>query len=308
MIKRLQNKVAESKLTLPVTMGFAIVVWLLSGAVVQGWWPQMACFMASAAIMVVLNNAHALIRIFSRLVSSMYALLMCAACFLFPSLSGAVMQTAFIAALTVLFVAYQDKAAAGIVYYAFLLFGIAAFLFPQFLFVVPLLWLLMATQLQCLSWRTWGASILGLLTPFWFYGVWLLQTHDPQPCYDYWQELTTLYAPFDLDSLTNGQLLTLLLIVVGTTVGIVHYTRKHHDDKIRIRLLYGFFIWLFVGIMLMIALQPQHYNALLRMAIVCTAPLIAHFMALTSTRITNIACCCIVAAIIAITAYNLWTL
>ena len=40
MTKLLQNKVAESKLALPVTALYATIVWLLGGLVMQQWWLQ----------------------------------------------------------------------------------------------------------------------------------------------------------------------------------------------------------------------------------------------------------------------------
>lgn len=44
------------------------------------------------------------------------------------------------------------------------------------------------------------------------------------------------------------------------------------------------------------------------MAIVCTAPLLAHFFALTSTKTTNVAFFVVVGGLLLLTGYSLWTL
>jgi hypothetical protein len=53
-------------------------------------------------------------------------------------------------------------------------------------------------------------------------------------------------------------------------------------------------------------LLPQYYDFLLRLLIINTAPLIAHFLTLTNTRITNIAFYVICATALILTAINLW--
>jgi hypothetical protein len=96
-------------------------------------------------------------------------------------------------------------------------------------------------------------------------------------------------------------------LAIMAATGITHYVRKHQGDKIRIRLLYGFFAWMDIAALLFLALQPQHYDGLLRIIIVCTAPLVAHFVTLTSTKVTNIAFFIITGIMILLTAYSLWT-
>ena len=92
MSKRFQNRIAESRHTLPITAFYSICIWLLAGLVSQQWWIQFGCFVVSAWMMMMLNKENMLIRIYSRLVSSAYLVLTCAAVFLFASRSSAIMQ------------------------------------------------------------------------------------------------------------------------------------------------------------------------------------------------------------------------
>ncbi len=309
MVKRLQNKWAGSRVALPTVSAYALLVWLVCGLVQQGWWLQIGFFSLSVILMVLLNNINALIRIYSRMVSCSYIMLMCCACFLFPSLRGIVMETCLIGALLILFNTYQDKDAPGTTYYAYVLFGCCTLAFPLFVWFVPLLWVLSATQLQTTSWRNWGASVLGLLTPYWIGLCWVAWKEDFGILTNHLVKMVEFNVTLHFaNALNYSQLLVLALLAVLAVVGVIHYLRKHHDDKIRIRLLYGFFIWLLVAATLALLLMPQHYDAFVRIIIVCTAPLAGHFLALTNTKVTNIAFFVILTITVLITAYNAWML
>ena len=307
MKKLLQNKVAESKLTMPITALYAIGVWLLMGLGTGQWWTQFACFAVTTYLMVELNNQNALIRIYSRMVSSAFLGFMCAACFLLPSLRGAFMQMCVVGTYIMLFHSYQDKQATGHTYYGFALFGLASLAYAQTLCFVPIIWLLMATNLLSLSWRTWGASLLGLLTPYWFWCCWLVYQEDFTPLASHFLSLGDIQIPINYARVGMGFMLTLGLLIISTVTGIVHYLRKSYNDSIRIRLLFGFFIWMDLAAILLICLQPQLNDLLLRLIIVNTAPLVAHFLALTSTRATNAAFVTLTLLLLLLTAYNLWT-
>lgn len=306
MKKRLQNKVAESKLALPLASVYATGVWLLCGLIQQQWWAQFVCFGVSTILMAQINNANALIRIYSRMMSCSFLVLTCCACFLFPFAHKGIMEMCIVGSMFMLFMSYQDKQSGGYTYYAYLLFGTASIFYAQVLYYLPLLWLLSATQLQSLSWRTWGASVLGLLTPYWYESCLLVWAGDFTPLINHFARLTTFKAPFDFSILSTSQIATFALVGMTAITGIIHYINKHHDDKIRVRLIFGFFIWTDLATALFLILQPQHYDCLMRIMIICTAPLIAHFLALTSTKMTNIAFCAFIVLTLILTGYNIW--
>lgn len=306
MIKRLQNRIAESKLALPVTAVYAAGIWLICGLIDKEWWVQFGCFALSAYLMVELNNINALIRIYSRMVSCSFLMLTCCACFLFPSIQGILVQAFVIGVFLLLFLTYQKPQAVGIIYYAFMLWGITTMVSVHLLFYLPLLWLLMATNLQSLTWRTCGASILGFLTPYWVGCCWLIWQGDFTPLISHFEQLADFQKPLQFAMLSVGQIAVYVFLLLLTIIGTVHFIRQQHNDKIRIRQLYGVFIWMNLATALMLALQPQHYDFLIRMMFVCTAPVIGHFLALTHTKLTNIAFFLLVIITLVITGYNLW--
>ena len=66
-----------------------------------------------------------------------------------------------------------------------------------------------------------------------------------------------------------------------------------------------FIIMDLISIMFM-GLQSTHYDILLRLIIINTSPLIAHYVTLTRTWITNISFVLILIAALILTVYNLW--
>lgn len=306
MKKLLQNKVAESKLSLPVTVTYAVGLWLICGLINREWWVQFGLFATSVYLMVELNNLNALIRVYSRMVSCSFVMLICSACFLFPFMRGAIVQTMVIGTLILLFMTYQDKQSPGITYYGFVLWSVATGASVHMLFYLPLLWLLMGTHLQSLSWRTFSASLMGILTPYWIYACWLVWQGDFTPLIAHFEQLADMQMPLQFDTLDTGRIAVFALLVMLSVIGTVHFIRQHHFDKIRIRQLYGFFMWMDLATALFVVLQPQLYDVLIRIMFICTTPLIGHFLALTHTKVTNIAFCVLVAIILVVTGLNLW--
>ena len=101
-------------------------------------------------------------------------------------------------------------------------------------------------------------------------------------------------------------MVTFVFVIITATTGTIHYLRTSFNDKIRIRMLYNCFIVMNILSTSYLIAQPQHYDFLMRMIVINTSPLIAHFIALTHTRVTNISFCIITISALLLTAYNLW--
>lgn len=307
-MKRFQNKAAESRRALPVAIVLGTGVWLLAGVIHQQWWIQLACLLLSTAVMTELDNNNAFIRIYSRMVPVAFVLLSCAATFLFPSMPGGIFQLCLVTSLYTLFRCYQDQQAAGWTFYTFLLLSLGSLAQAQALWFVPVMWLLMATTIYCFSWRTFAASLLGLLCPYWFAmaGILVGNQGDFAPLTTHLGQLAHYPLPDGQHWLQMPQLLTFALVTVLTVTGIIHFTHNSFHDKIRTRQLYYSMMMLYAAATLAVCLQPQHADMMLRVMIVTGSPFIGHFIALTHTRITNIAFCVIIGALALLTAFNLW--
>ena len=288
---------------------YAIVVWLLAGLATHSWWMQLGCFVVSCYLVIQINNVHVLIRIYSRMVSAIFLAMYCTACFLFSSLQGAITLMLLAACLLLLFTTYQDRDSTGRSYYTFLTLSLASLVFPQVLYFTPILWMLMFFNLQCMSWKTWSASLLGLLTPYWTWAGWQLYANDLTPLVTHLERVADLRQPFDYSVWSLPQLLVLIYLALLAITGAVHFLRHDILDKIRTRMLYGCLIWLSIATAVFLVLQPQHYDMLTPVMVLTTAPLIGHYLALTNTKWTNISFYVIAAATLVLTIFNLtWSL
>ena len=309
MIKRIQNKVAESRFTLPAVAVYGIVIWLLGGLLPQQWWLQFVCFVAATYLMVELNNSNALIRIYSRSVSAAFIILSCMACFLFPSFEGAIVQLCLVASLLTLFRTYQDKTAVGLVFYTFVILSIGTLVKVHTIWFIPVYWIVMTFFVYSMSIRTFLASLLGILLPYWCLLAWILWRYvgDFSFLQHHFEPLGAFEIPFDYTTIGLPRILTFAFLVCLFLTGLIHYLRTSFNDKIRIRQIYYSLAFMDVVAMAFLILQPQHDDLLLRLVIITTSPLIGHFVSLTRTRLTNIAFCVILGLALILTAYNLWT-
>lgn len=307
-MKYTQNRIAESRIALPYVAVYAAAVWLFAGLVSGVWWLQFGCMAVSTFLMVELNNQNSLIRIYSRMVSCCFLVIACAACFLFPSLRASVSCLCFLAFLLLLFHTYQDKRSPGGTFYAFCMMGLLSLMHVRTLYFVPVFWLLMAFKLQSLSWRTFLASVMGVLFPYWLLAPYFAWVGDFSPLLEHIEQLGWVTFPADYAMLTTSQILYYCLLVVFATIGTVHFFRKRYQDKIRTRLMYDCFVILTWLSLVMLTLQPQHDTLLFPVITICVSPLMGHFLALTSTRWTNIVFYVIIALTLLVTAYNIWML
>ena len=307
-MKRIQNIVAVSRRTLPFTVTYAVIVWLLAGLIGQGWWLQFACFVVSVYLMMQLNNENVLIRVFSRMVSASYIVLSCAALFLFSSLPGAFLQLTAIASLFCLFRTYQDRSSAGWTYYGFLFIGLGSLLDVHVFYFMPAFWLMMLLTLYSLSWRTFLASLYGIITPYWFSLAWYVWRGegDITPWLQHLWGFVDFQLPASYSVFSLQHVLLLAFLVSLFLLGAIHFIATSYKDKMRVRQIYYSFMVLMIFSCLLIGLQPQLYDLAFHMMIIAVSPFIAHFFALTDSRLTNILFFVVAAITLFLTSMNLW--
>lgn len=318
MVKRLQNRIAESRMTLSLVVVYGLLVCVLYGYVVMGldsdmwksprWLLMVAVTGLSTLLMVELNNSNSLIRIYSRMVSCTFLMLTVMATFQLDSIRGGLVQLAFIMFYLFFLRAYQNKRDVGNVYTAFLTIGVASVLFVQILYFVPFFWLMLGIRVQAFSAKTFWASLLGLITPYWFLLVYFLYQSDYETPMRHFISLGQYTQPTDISILSEHQLVTVGFVLLLTLTGIIHFLRQSSNDKLRTQMVYELFLFVTLYTIVFLVLQPQHYNFLFRILVVNAATFIGHFLALTRTKITNIAFVVIVLLTLLLTAYNLWNI
>ena len=304
--KLLQNKIAESRFALPVTALYGLLICFASGIFELNNWIQLGILGVSSYLMAELNNAHSLIRVYSRMVSCSYIMLFLMTGLLTFEISVCFVQLCIIVFYLCLFRAYQDKGAVGIVFYAFMFLGIASILFIQILYFVPLAWILLRTNILACNIRTFCASVFGLLFPYWIVGGYYLYIGNIGWLIGHLEHITCFPAFFDYSVIDKMQIIMYAVLVILAFTGIVHLNRNSYKDKIRTRMFFEIFMIVDFITIVFLALQPVYYDFLIGIIVVNTAPLIAHFMALSGTKITNISFFVIMIAVMALTLCNIW--
>ena len=304
--KRLQNRIAGSRLALPVTVLYAALVWIVGGLLTDKLWIEFGLMIVTTYIMVELNNKNALIHTYSRMVSCSFLVLTVATGMIFHDISCCVLQLCWASFYMLVFTVYQDKQAAGRVFYAFLCIGIGSTAFIHLLFFVPVLWLLLAFNLQSFSARTFWASVLGLMMPYWFVAAYCFYQDDMQLLTDHFAALAVFQPLSDIADMPLLQVVTFAFIALLGLLGTIHFFVTRIHDKIRTRILYDLFVIIEFACIAFIILQPAHYKQLMALLTVNTAPLIAHYLALSHTRLSNIMFFVLSASAFLLTLFNLW--
>ena len=305
MVKRFQNKISGSRFLLATVAVITVVLWFAAGMLRIDTLLNLAITAVTAYFLVELDTRNSIIRIYSRMITSSFLILTTmTGAFVFDSyVFTALLWTFF---FNFLFSSYQDKNAAGRVFYAFLFLGLSSILCIHTLFFLPVLWFCMQSNIMSMGKRTLAASVIGFLLPYWFMGGYLLFTGDVSFFVTHFSKITSFGIPLALNTLDDNALTSFILLASLSIIGIIHYIRNSNKDKIRTRMFCETIIATNLFTILFILLQPYLFINLLPVLVVTTSILISHFIVLTSTRLTNISVIFIIAIVTAATIYNLW--
>ena len=308
MVRSIQEKIGVSRYAMPVTAVYATVVSLLSGLLSPSSWQGFACLALTTYLMVLANNYHGFIRIYSRMASCTVLFLSTVVPSILTLPDIAFMGVCTAAFITIVFHAYQDKQATAIVCYAFCCIGVASLCVIQTLWLIPVFWVLMATKMQMLSWHTLIASILGTLAPYWFYGGWLLFEHgEITSLLNHFTNLSQFNTCFQCRLIDMRLLPIVVLATMAGIIGSIHFVHTCLQDKIRTRMIYEFLIFTSLATLLLLLLFPQHAAAFTTLLIVFVSPLFAHFSALSKGKFGNWVFIIFLLSTLAVTFYNIYT-
>lgn len=305
MFSRFLETATTSRMTLPAVCIYAAVMALSYGALSKGIFLQIGLLALTTYLMVLLNNKYSLMRIYSRMVSSSFLVLAIMCPFLAYSLSGGVAMLLFAGFYYLLFKTYQDHHTPGIIMYAFMCLGVIATQFAHIVFFLPLIWYIMYTRMFSGNTKSLIASIIGFLTPYWLWIGWSAWKGDFTDIGNNIMSLTQFSSPLDMPEGLH-YLITLLLIALLAGIAIVQCLNESFADRIKTRMLYDSFIWIDVFAILFLLLQPQHHDFILRIIIVSSAPLIAHYFTLSESKFTQYVFLVAIGLCLIVTGYNTW--
>ena len=306
---RFQNKVATSNFTLPVAAFLTTLLWCAEGIYtpdrILGW----AVCGLTAYFWVETNNAHSLIRIRSRLTPAIYLWMTGCIFSLHPLQDGLIVSCLMLASYYLLFKSYQRTEAVSPIFHSFLCLGIGSLFFPQLLFFAPFYLWYATVYLRSLTWRTFWAAMTGLILPYWFMAGYFLYTEDFSRFIGHFRELI-LFQPIHYENYRNLdflQISTIGLVAVFTFIAAQHCIRTSFNDKIRTRMFLYLILTQELLIALFMGLQPVHFQVLLGLLVMNSAPILSHYFALTGSRFTRAVFVLFPFMFAALSFLNVWT-
>ena len=311
MIFKYQKHIADGQATLPVVSAVAFVVWVLlpvkecsmsfSGVeyglwdyvprfLKEGYWAQgmgIGCVALVVYLMAELNNANVLLRVNSRMLSSMLVLLLL---FVYPCLDfqpGSVVMFLVLLSYFPLMASYQHPNPIY-AFETFLLISLASLVFPKMLWLTPLYWFLQS-YLRTFSIRCFAASVLALILPYWIYaGVAFVQGLWP----DFMAHVCSVVdVKWEVCAFLDVRnMLTFGFVLILFVSGTIDFFVNRLKDKTRTRILYNSMIIHGIYISVLILYFPYLFWTFLLLLLIDTAIVFGHYFTLTHTKFSHIYC------------------
>lgn len=306
----IQNKIATSRITLPVAAVITILSWLTMDC---SWTVKAICCIVAIAcsyFLIVLNTTYSLVRTRNQMGSAILLLSLAtkSPTELFPADIG--LMLIFLISLYMLLGTRQDdrQKLPLLSFQAFLFLSIGILIHPATaLLLIPYL-IAMSTFLRAWTLRSATAAILGLCTPFWFLLGWYLITWNtfiPQR----FVELVTKFSILTGESYQNINpaqwLLTGALLFIGCC-SVVHYLRTKNYDKVHARMLLNTLVLIEIFLAIGIGVLPHFEQKIQPLLLVVTSLLTGHYFTLDKSKTTLIIFIIFISALFLLIFLNIW--
>ena len=294
---------ATGRFTLPVVILICLLLW---GSTFQEWNEliSLGVTIIIGYVFIETNTTFNLIRTRTSMPVCLYWLIATALFFLHPFEWTNLVPLVFILATYQLFHSYESVSSSPFIFHSFLFIGLGSIAFPQLLYMVPMLWGSMI-PFRAISIKSFFASIIGLMTPYWFIFGYALYFNEMHILLTPLREAAHLY-PIDYSHLTLPEIaswgfITLLLIISG-----FHYWQISYMDKTRTRIYHSYLAIAGFWATLLSILQPVHWCEWLSIQLICTAFLCGHLFSLTRNRFSGIFFIVTFVLYILLMSFNLW--
>lgn len=304
-----QYAVATGSLTLPTVITMSALIWVAaefgSGHLLR--WQSLGALAAQAFIaysLIELNTIYSLIHTRTSFQSSLFLLLYTASPFLYVHGYSYAIPCLFLVVLGMTFACLENKHASKSVFNAFLALGVITLIEPYFIWLVPVMYLLLG-YMRSLGGKTFFAGLMGLCLPYWYLWGYAAVADD----YSVLLPRLRAFASFeaiDYSCLAVNQLATWGVVLLLSVVSSVHTYAASYKENVHTRLMLHVVIFSGIAVHLMILLQPQHFTALMSLQTVLCAITAGNMFSLTFTPATRIFSFFTAGVWLALCTLNLW--
>ena len=304
-----QKIIAGSPFTLPIVSAVAIAVWLLfrpSNDEGMRLWMGMGASAFAVYLLAELNNRNVLLRISSRFISSLFAVLLAVIVQLHSFQLGHVVLVLSLVSFFPFFQMYQS-ASPFLSFFTYLPLALVSLVFPPILFLVPVYWLCQM-YMRGFSLKSGVASLLALAFPYWMafgvrfffgeYDAWIPVQMAWPPVFSpsfslsgflpIQDEFTAADIHANYENMSPRQIVQFVYILLLLAVGIVDLFLKKYLDKTRTRILYHVIVIHALFVIFLLLFQMQYFYQLFPLLVADAAIMGGHFMAQTYNRFSHV--------------------
>ena len=134
------------------------------------------------------------------------------------------------------------------------LLGLGAIFYPNIYIFIVVIWLTLII-LRTFNWREWFSSIVGLLTPFAFYLVFLFLTNRHEEVFT--RLISILFSNINVLPVTNYSLIAIIFLGLITLISLLKGVSIVRTKKINSRKYFSIFFWFFVYIIILFFIHPS---------------------------------------------------
>lgn len=316
-----QKNIASSQATLPVVGVIVTLMWYLlpdtwhhttfdgndyllwqyiPSALTGGIWSVTASILLSSTsvyLMAELNNSNMLLRVSSRMLSSMLAMMTGILLSLHELHPGHLLMLFSMLSLFPILSSYQQPSPL-LTFNAFLFLSLSSLAFPKILWSATLYWTLFC-MLRAMTARCAVASLLALLLPYWLIGGAVIYTGETQ---DFLAHLHSIidFRWHDYSNIPAYTTVPFIFFTILFFIGSADFFANRYQDKTRTRISLTAAIAHGAFYIIAMALQPQYITVLLPLLLISASIMFGHYFTLTHTKLSHILMCVILTAAIAV--------
>lgn len=241
---------------------------------------------AAVYMLAEINTRFAFLSNTDRTISLTFMLLIAMAMFMHPLQKSHLVMICYLIGYLLLFETYQSRKIPILAFSANLALGLASLVCPQ------ILWLIIANLISLVILRAFGlkplvASFLGILLPYWFWGIISYVIGDMTAFSNHIDQINA-FGGAGLEILSSKQQWAFWLVAVVLVVGGIDFFINIHMNRSRTRI--NYYVVCFQGafILLYMWAEPEQYMNLLPLCMINASMLWGRLCSFSKGRIYDV--------------------
>jgi len=264
--------IIENSAVIPLWGGFCKILSNRAIAYILG----LLLFLLSAFVIQRINDIEMIIRERTRLPFMLFILFVSTNAGLLPFKEITFALICIVFVIYELFNSYQLPEAAGKLFNAGVFIGIAGLFVPQVLLFLPLLWIGMY-QFRSLKYKSFMASLIGVLIIYWFVLAWCVWKHDFSMFTSLYSSLASLNV-FSISAFFRIYLIGFAGVLLLLVMAFFHIKMNAFNNSVRIRQMLSFLLNMSVWSIVMLLLYGNDADSLMAILYIPVSVLIASFL------------------------------